>query len=325
MRIFQALRHAALAAALSLGAAAAATAAYPDKPVRLVVNFTPAGPLDLLARLVAERASRELGQTVIVENRAGAGGNIGADVVAKSAPDGYTLLITTDTLATVNPFVYASMPADPFKDLQPVALTGTFNQVLVVQPSLGVRNLADYMAYLRQHGGTYASAGNATPGHLTFESLRQALDLDVTHVPYRGTAPAVNDLLGGQVEAGFLVVPGVLQHIQAGKLVPLAVSGAQRDAALPDVPTIAESGLAQVRDFDTSFGYLLMAPAGVPDEAVQAWQRVLARIYASPEFLERLAALDIAPTFSDAQQAAQWMRTRAARWEKVVAAAGIKP
>ncbi|MCK9509662.1 MAG: tripartite tricarboxylate transporter substrate binding protein [Pigmentiphaga sp.] len=304
-------------------AAPNAHAEYPSKPITLVVNFTAGGPLDIEARLIAQHASRLLGQSVIVENRPGAAGNIGAGAVARAKPDGYTLLITTDTLATVNPHVYPSMPFDPIKDFRPVALAGAFGQVMVVRPELEVPTLDALLAQAKANPMAYATAGSASPGHLTFEMFNQAADLDLTHIPYRGNAQATNDLLGGQVETGFLAIPGVLPHIQQGKLVALAVSGQERDPALPDVPAVAENQQAGLRDFDARFAYLVLMPAETPDAIVDRWEEVLGEVFQDEAFQERLASLGIRPPFAGRQAATDWVDTQSEKWAKVVQQANI--
>lgn len=309
-------------AGAALALAAPAHAQYPDQPVHLVVNFSAGGPLDIEARLLAQHASKLLGQPVIVENRAGAAGNIGADSVARAAPDGYTLLMTTDSVATVNPFVYRDMPFDPARALHPIGLAGAFSQALVVRPELGVKTVDEFIALAKSRPLSFSTAGNASPGHLTFEMFNQTAGLELTHVPYRGNAQATTDLLGGQVDAGFLAVPGVLQYVKQGKLVALAVSGDQRDPALPDVPTVREAG-GSLQSFDARFAFILMSPAGMPDAIAGRWRGVLEKVFAEPSFLQRLDALGIRAPFGDARTATAWIQEHASTWSTVVKHAGI--
>lgn len=310
-------------AGVALALAAPAHAQYPDKPVRLIVNFSAGGPLDLEARLFAQQASKLVGQPIIVENRPGVAGNIGADWVSRADADGYTLLMTTDTVATVNPYVYKNMSFDPSKALRELGLMGAFSQVLVVRPELGVKTLQDFIAQAKSRRMSFSSAGNASPGHLTFEMFDQATGIELTHVPYRGNAQATTDLLGGQVDAGFLAVPGVLQYVRQGKLVPLAVSGKQRDPALPDVPTVSEAIGGSLQSFDARFAFLLMTPASVPDAIANRWQDIVEKISGDPSFLQRLDMIGVRSPFGGHRAAVQWVQNHAQAWSKVVKQAHI--
>jgi len=311
-------------AAAALAAPFAAThAAYPDKPIRLLVNFAPGGPLDLEARVIAEQAGKLLGQTVVVENRSGASGNIGAQAAAQAAPDGYTLLMSVDTVYTVNPLVFSNTNPQ-VTAMRPLSLAGTFNLALAVRPELGVKTLPEFLAYARKHPVTYSSAGHASPGNLAFEKLKLATGINATHVPYRGNAPATHALLSGEVDAGFLAVPGMLPHVQAGKLLPLAISGGDGDPDLPSTPPIRKAGQSGLDDYDVKFGFVIMAPAGLPDTVARVWEDVLDRIYAQPAFLKRLAAQGIHPPFAGAEAAQKWVRAQTQIWSTVISQAHIR-
>ncbi|KGD95992.1 ABC transporter substrate-binding protein [Achromobacter sp. RTa] len=312
------------AALLAAGSAAAAPSDYPARPIRLVVNFPPAGPLDLEARAIAQHAGKILGQTVIVENRSGASGNIGAQSVAQAAPDGYTLLMTLDTLMTVNPFIFKGLDQEVTRRLEPLSLAGSFGLALAVRPELGIGTLDEFLGYAKSHPITYASAGYGSPGNLAFEKLRLAAGMEVAHVPYRGNAPAVNALLGDQIQAAFLAVPGVLPHVKAGKLRAIAVSGKERDADLPDVPTAAQSGVAGLKDYDVAFAFLVMAPKGTPGSIARVWEKTLAQVYALPEFQQSMAALGMRGPFAGRDEAQAWVRREALGWKGVIEKAGIK-
>ncbi|QEZ45071.1 tripartite tricarboxylate transporter substrate binding protein [Cupriavidus oxalaticus] len=294
--------------------------AYPSRPVRIIVNFPAGGPLDTVARLVAERAGRDLKQPVVVENRAGAGGNVGAEAAARATPDGYTLLMSTDTLVTVNPFAYRKMSFDPVRDLQPVGLAGTFNQVLVTHPAIKVASLDKFLAMAKAQDLSYASAGIASPGHIAFEMLKARTQIQGTHVPYKGNAPALSDVLAGQVPAGFLATPTAVQYIRSGKLVPLAVSGLRRDPLLPDVPTVAETG---VSGFDAEFAFVMLVPSGTPAPIRTRWEQQLKTIFADAGFQKKLLAQGVRPQATDGAQATAWLAAGSKRWGELIRKLGV--
>jgi tripartite-type tricarboxylate transporter receptor subunit TctC len=256
-----------LIAALVAVAACASAQNYPNKPIRLVVPFPAAGTTDILAREVGQRLSVTLGQPVVIDNRPGAGGNIGADIVAKSAPDGYTLLMATVGTHAINASLYSNMPYDHIKDFTPVVLVAGVPNVLEVTPSLPVKTVADLIKLAKEKPGqiNFASSGNGTSIHLSGELFKSMAGVDMTHVPYKGSAPALVDLVGGQVQVMFDNVPSSIEQIKAGKLRAVAVTSAQRSPALPDVPTIAESGLP---GFEASAWFGIVAPAGTPAAVV---------------------------------------------------------
>lgn len=307
--------------ASALIAAGAAAQEFPSKPVKIVVNFAVGGPLDLMARTFAQQLGERTKQTVIVENTPGAGGNLGAQAVARAPADGHTLLFTAENAITVSPLVYPRMGFDPRKDLEPVSLVGAFEQALVVHPGKGIRTLDDLIERGKAGQLTYASAGNGSPGHLAFLAFGRRAGMQPTHIPYKGNAPAVVDLLAGQVDAGFVVVGGVRPHVQSGKLMALAVSGKERRPDLPQVPTIAESGFA---DFSIAYGYLIMLPKGAPDAVKHYWQTQLQVMLRTPSVVERLKELDTRVINGDAAAARTWLDESATRWSAALKDSGIR-
>jgi tripartite-type tricarboxylate transporter receptor subunit TctC len=287
-------RRPAIAALLALtlfGAAAPAAwaQAWPNKPLRVVVNFPPGGAADVIARSVAAPLQDALGQTVVVENRGGSGGNLGGDVVAKSPPDGYTLLMSSGGMVSVNPHIYAKMPFDPAKDLTPVAAAARVLVFLVVRTDFPANNVQEFLADLKANPGkrSFGSPGNGSSPHLAAEMMKAQAGVFAVHVPYRGAAPALTDLLAGQID--FLFDPGIgLPHVRTGKLKMLAVGSPKRTPLFPDVPTLDEVGLKGF-DADTVFGFY--APAGTPAEVVDRLNREINRILGTPALRERIAAL----------------------------------
>lgn len=277
----------ALAAAACTGTAQAQ--AWPAKPIRLVVNFPPGGAADQIARAVGVPLAEALGQPVIVENRAGANGNIGGEAVAKAAADGYTLLMSSGGMVSVNPHIYARMSFDPARDLVPVAAAARVLVYLLVRPDLPVQNIAEFIAYLKANPGrlSYGSPGNGSSPHLAGEMMKSQAGVFAVHVPYRGAAPALQDLLAGQID--YFFDPGIgLNQVRAGKLRLLAVGSPKRSPAFPEVPTLAEAGLPGF-DADTVFGFY--APAGTPAEAIARLNREINRILLTPPLRERMLAL----------------------------------
>ena len=276
------------AAALALAGSALAQP-WPSRPVRLVVNFPPGGAADVIARTVAVPLGESLGQTVLIENRPGAGGNIGADAVAKSTADGYTLLVSSGGTISINPHLYAKMPFDPAKDLQPVAAAARILVFLVMRPDLPPKDIGEFIVYVRANPGrlSYGSPGNGSSPHLAGEMFKSAAQLYATHIPYRGAAPALTDLLGGQID--FMFDPGIgLTHVRNGKLRLLAVGSPRRSPLFPDVPTLAEAGL---KDFDADSVFGFYAPSGVPQEIVTRLNREINRALQTPAVRERITAL----------------------------------
>jgi tripartite-type tricarboxylate transporter receptor subunit TctC len=311
-------------ALLMVGASVAAPAEYPTRPIRLIVNSAPAGPVDICARAIATYAGKLLGQTVIVENRPGAAGIIGAKVVAKSVPDGHTLLMTLDTLLTVNPYLYKRLANDVIPHLEPLSIAGSFGLALTVRSELGVDTVHDLLRYARSHPITYSSAGYGSPGNLAFEKFKQITGIDATHVPFGGSPGAINALLGDQIQAGFLSASAVQPHIKAGKFRALAISSRELDPDLPGVPVMAQLGLEPLKDFEAAFAFLVMAPRGMSRDIAAKWDETLAQVYASPEFQASIASLGMRAPFSGHAVAKEWVQTQAGSWAEVIESAGIK-
>ena len=309
----------ALAAGLATVPSIATAQAYPSKPVRVVVSTVP-GPLDAFARIICDKIAASLKQPLVVENRAGAGGNIAAEQVGKSSPDGYTLLFSIDTTFTVNPSIYKKLPFDPGKDFAVISVPVTYGQMLAVHPSVTANSVPELVALAKRRPLNYASGGNGTPSHLSSAYFLATAGIDMTHVPYKGTGQSVVDVVAGQVNTIFAVTTGVLPHVKAGKLRALAVSSASRSALVPDVPTIAEAGYP---GFDASFAYAFLAPAGTPDDIVQALNREVKKAMASPDVQEKNRFADYADTAMDARQSGAWLKDSRERWAKVIQRAGI--
>jgi len=310
--------------ALLLAASAVQAQSYPSKSVRLVVPFPPAGGNDVFARIVAQKLSEAWKQEVLVENRPGAGGSLGTEFVAKSPADGYTLLLGhTGTLA-INPALYPNIGYEPSRDFAPVGMLASAPLVLVVNPKTSIRTVGDIIAQSIANPVrlTYASAGSGTGSHLSGELLQSITGIRLTHVPYKGTAPAITDLLGGQVQMMFSVIPTALPQIKAGKLRAVAVTSAKRMPQLPDVPTVAESG---VPGFESTLAYGILAPRGTPAAVLQEIQAQIARIKATKEFRDRVdfeGAVVLEGTSADF---AALIREQAEKWGKVIRTSEIKP
>jgi tripartite-type tricarboxylate transporter receptor subunit TctC len=284
------IRRSLLALALCAGLVPTAMAqAWPSKPVKLVVNFPPGGAADQLARMVGQPLSDALGQPVVIENRSGAGGNIGGDAVAKSPADGYTLLMSSGGMVSINPYLYARMPFDPAKDIVPVASVARIAVYLVTKPDLPAKNVPEFVAHLKANPGklSFGSPGNGSSPHLAAEMLKSMTGTFATHVPYRGGGPALQDLLGGQFD--FWFDPGVgLPHVRTGKLKLLAVGSPKRSPLFPDVPTLDEAGL---KGFDADSYFGLYAPAGTPAEVITRVNTEVNKILANASIKERIVAL----------------------------------
>jgi len=305
---------------LALSATTAALAqSWPQKPIKVIAPYPPGGPSDLVMRTAAERIQAILKQPIVIENMPGAGGNIGAAAVARAAPDGYTFLIATDTLLTVNPHVYKTMP---FKldDLKPVSVLSSFSQTLVCNPSLGVKTLSELIAKSKTTSLSYASGGAGVPGHLSTELLLNMTGMQMVHVPYKGPAPAMQDVLANQVPCGLLAGPTVLPHVRSGKLMALAVSGQERSPTLPDVPTIAEAG---VKGYEADFSLILLAPKQVPDDVVGKFRQAVVEALRTPEATERLKATDQTVIGSTPEVAASKIAKDNAKWGVVARKIGL--
>ncbi|HEV2976540.1 MAG TPA: tripartite tricarboxylate transporter substrate binding protein [Casimicrobiaceae bacterium] len=317
------VQRAALFVLLALSAAAAAAQPYPSKPIRLVVPFPAGGTTDILAREVGQRLSLSLGQPVVIDNRPGAAGNIGSELVAKSAPDGYTLLMATVGTHAINPNLYARIPYDHVKDFAPVVLVAGVPNVLEVTPSLPVHSVADLIKLAKEKPGqiNFASSGSGTSIHLSGELFKTMAGVDMTHVPYKGSAPAITDLIGGQVQVMFDNLPSSLQQIKAGKLRAIAVTSAQRAPALPDIPTIAESGLP---GFEATSWFGIVAPAGTPPTIIARINADVNQWLQSPEAKEKLLAQGAVAAGGSPEQFAAYIHTETEKWARVVKASGAK-
>ena len=309
----------AIAGCLLAASGAVLAQGYPAKPVRVIVSTVP-GPLDTFARLVLDKMSASMKQPMVVENRAGAGGNIAAELVSKQPADGYTLLFSIDTTFTVNPSVYKTMPFDPEKDFATISVPVTYGQMLAVHPSVPANTVAELVALSKQKKLNFASGGNGTPSHLSGALFLATTGIDMTHVPYKGTGQSVVDVVAGQVETIFAVTTGVLPHVKAGKLRGLGISSTQRSPLAPEIPTIAESGYP---GFQALFAYALMAPAGTPDDIVLSLNREVQRALALADVAEKNRGFDYAPTGLDPKGSAAWLKENRERWAGVVKRAGI--
>lgn len=312
-----------LAAALTLAALPAALAQerYPSRPIRMIVPFTAGTGIDILARIIGQKLSERLKVPVVVENRAGASGNIGTEAVAKSAPDGYTLMMTASTIVQ-NAALSRSVPYDPVRGFTPIGLAAIGNMALVVHPSVPAKSVAEFVALAKAQPGrlNYASPGNGTPHHLAMELFKLNFGIDITHVPYKGTAGAVTDLLGGQVQAMFLPVHVALPQARSGKLRILAAGGSRRSPVTPDLPSLAEEG---VRDIDVDIWYALFGPAGLPREIVSLLNVEMAAILAQSEVRDNLQKQGLNPVTGTPEELARLVETDLERWARVVRAAGI--
>jgi tripartite-type tricarboxylate transporter receptor subunit TctC len=300
-------------ATLAMPLCVAAQSSWPDKPIRIVLPFPPGGPSDMVIRLAADKMQVSLKQTLVIENRAGAGGNLGASEVARAAPDGQTWLWGTDTLVTVNPHVYKSM-GFKVEDLTPVTIGTQFNQTLVCNPALGVKTLRELVAKAKAEKLSYASGGAGVPGHLSMELLQSMADFEMVHVPYKGPAPATQDVIGNQVPCGLLAGPTVLPHVRAGKLVALAVSGSKRSPTLPDVPTIAEAG---VPGYQADFSLVMFAPTGTPEAIVARMRQAFVDALNQSDVTEKLRAGDQTVVGASPAQAAALLAADSKKWGEV--------
>ena len=296
---------------------------FAGKQFRIIVPFPAGGPTDIVARPLAQMLGDDFKAIVVIDNRAGAGGSIGAEAVARSAPDGQTLLVGTVGTQAINPALYPKLPYDAVRDFTPIALIALAPVAVVVHPSQPVSNLADLVALAKRMPGklNYGSAGAGTPGHLTGEMFKTAADIDIQHVPYKGSAPAVIDLIGGQIQIMFDPLQSVLSNVQAGKLRALAISSRTRSAALPGVPTIAESGY---EGFETTAWWGVFAPAGVAEAVTAVLASEIERIVRSDVFRSRLEPLGVLPSAISGDAFAKFQHSELAKWGKAVRDAGIR-
>jgi tripartite-type tricarboxylate transporter receptor subunit TctC len=302
-------------------AAPASGQGYPSKPVRVIVTFPPGSTPDIVGRALASRLQEAMGQPFVVENRSGAGGNVGADAVAKAAPDGYTLLVSTNGVFAINKALYKSMPFDPDRDLAALSLLATAPQMLVVHPSLGLKNFKDFIEYAKRNPGklSYGSVGAGSASHLTMELLKNEAGVDLVHVPYKGFPPAVTDMLAGNIHAMFAIVPGVLPHVKAGKMNGLAVTALKRSALAPDVPSVAELGVPQLE----SLAWIgLGAPAGLPRDVADRITSETVRGMQRPEVREFLGKQGFEVVAGSPQEFSRWIQAESAKWTRVIRASG---
>ncbi len=312
-----------LAASLALAAPGFALAqAWPTKPVKIVVPFAAGGATDVVARLLAQRLTEAWGQSVVVENRTGAGGNIGADVVAKAAPDGYTLLLTSGAIVTASQHMYKSMPFDPAKDLVAITNVATGPQLIVVAPTVQAKDLRELIAYAKANPGklNYGSAGIGAQTHLAAENFAYAAGIELTHVPYKGESAAITDLMGGQVQLATANFAAAVALVREGKIRALAVTSKERNPQLPDVPPVADT----LPGFESAGWFGLMAPTGTPKEVIEKVARDSARSIHTDEFRARLAQLGMEPVGNTPADFTVAIREQSARWAKVIKERNIK-
>jgi tripartite-type tricarboxylate transporter receptor subunit TctC len=298
----------------------AASTDYPVKPITVVVAFPPGAPEDFIVRLIADPFQAVMKEALIAENHAGAGGNIGAELVARAPTDGYTLLATIDTVVTINPSLYRKLSFKPQSDLRPVIYLASTAQTLVCHPSVPVKTVADLIAYAKTHSIDYASGGQGTPGHMAMELFMAATATKMNHIPYKGPGPATQDILAGVVPCGFLATPVVMPHVRGGKLIALGVTSAKRMAMAPEIPTIAESG---VPGYEASFGETLLAPRDTPDAIVKQLNAALTQILQRPDVRDRMLAVSLDFTPNSPGEAAARLKAEAVKWHAVVDRLGL--
>ena len=309
-----------LALCTALGTVAAHAETYPSRPVTLVVPSGPAGAVDSVARVLAQHLGQQIGQTIVVDNRAGAGGNIGTDFAAKAPRDGYTLLMAASSSQTINPVLYSKIPFDPIKDFEPISLIATAPYALVVNPKLPASTVAELIQLAKKQPLYYGSAGNGSLNHLLGEMLKSSAGIDMTHVPYKAVAAAAADTVSGQVQLLFGSLPGVMPLVRSGQLRALAVATSQRTKLAPDLPTIGET----VPGFQATAWYGLMAPAGTPRAVLDKLQAATAKVLTSKEFADTLAKQGVEIMGSTPQQFKALIVQDLAMWSKVVKTSGAK-
>lgn len=312
----------ALALFLPFAQAQAQAANWPARPIKLVVGYAPGGATDVVARLVAVKLGEQLGQPVVVDNRSGANSNVGAEAVAHAPADGYTLYVFT-IANTINASLYDKLGYDPQKDFEPIGLIAKIPNILVVNPKLPIKTVADYVRFAKEspNGVTFASSGSGSSIHLSGEMFKMYAKLNMLHVPYRGSAPAVTDLLGGQVQSMFDNTPSSLPHVKAGRLRAIAITSAQRSPLLPDAPTVAESGYP---GFDVQSWFSLAAPTGTPQPVIARVNAALNQVLAAPEMRQRLLDLAATPEPGTPEQLRSFIAAETRRWHEVVKQSGAK-
>jgi len=310
-------------AALAISASALAQG-YPAKPVRMIVAYPPGGGTDIVGRVVAQKLGESLGQSVVVENRGGASGNIGTELAARAAPDGYTILMGNVAPNAINVSLFKNLPFDPVADFVPVSLVASTPNILVVHPSTPARTVKEVIALAKAKPGTlnFASAGVGSSSHLAGELFRILAGADIVHVPYKGAGPAMVDVLSGQVQLYFATMPAAMPHVKSGKLAPVAVTSSRRSQALPDLPTTAEAG---VPGYEASTWYGVLAPAHTPAAVIARLHENIVRILAVSETRARLADQGFEPVGSSPEEFGAYIKSEIAKWEKVIGDAGIRP
>ena len=310
-------------AIIALCAAKAFGQDYPIKPVRLIIPFAPGGSNDILGRMIGTKLAEAMGQQVVIDNRAGAGGSIGVELAAKSAPDGYTLVIGHIGTLAVNPTLYKKLPYDPIKDLQTISMLAKVANIMVVHPSLPAKSVRELIALAKAKPGmlVYGSGGNGGAGHLATEYFKLMAKIDIEHIPYKGTAPAIIDLLAGQTQLVFGGIPGIGGHIRNGRLRALGVSTSKRLTIFPEVPTVAEAG---VPGYEATQWYGVLAPAGTPHWVVARLNREIVHTLQNPQIQQRLADDGSEPLASTPEEFTAFIKSEIARWAPVIKAAGIR-
>jgi tripartite-type tricarboxylate transporter receptor subunit TctC len=298
----------------------ASAQSFPQRPIKIVVDRPAGVPHDILARALSERLSGSLKQAIIVDNRVGAGGNLATEFVARSTPDGYTLLIALDTTLTVNPTLYKNLSINPQADLRPLTIMATSSSMLVVHPSLPINSVAEFVAYAKANPISYAHGGHGSPGHLIMELFRTLAGFPATPVPYRGNAQLSADLAAGQIKVGFVGMGGVLEHVRTGRLRGLAISAAKRSSLVPDVPTIAEAGY----DFQRENYFLLLAPAATPEPAAAVIEREVRSALQAPDFIKRFHAQNMEIVASSSAMAKARIEADTTLWARVIKDTGMK-
>lgn len=324
MRMASALTAVSLWLGAGLISAAAAAGAYPDRPVKLIVPFPAGGATDLMARSLAQGLGEKLGQTVVVENRGGAGGAIGAEAVATAAPDGYTLLYSTMGVLTINPSLYPRLRYDPRRSFAPVSLTNLTSNLLVVNPGLKVNSVAELAELARQRPGelTFSSSGNGTTSHLAGEMFKTAAHADIRHIPYKGTSGAINDFLAGRISMMIDTSSNFIEQVRQGKVRALAVTSRQRLAALPDVPSMSET--PGFEDYEVSLWSGVLAPAGTPRPVIDRLNADIKAVMTSPQMVERMAGYGIQTTYSTPEAFAERIRVDTAKWARIIEQSGAR-
>jgi tripartite-type tricarboxylate transporter receptor subunit TctC len=309
--------------AVALAATCAQAQSWPSRPIKMIVPFPAGGPTDVMTRVLSDKIGQVLGQPVVVENRPGAGGSIGADLVAKSAPDGYTLLMATGSTHSVGPYLQ-KLPYDPNKDFTPVVYVGYATNILLVSPKLGVNNVRELIEYAKKEPGrlTYATSGIGSVAHLTSEMFGAMAGVKLTHVPYKGTQLSINDMISGQVGILFDNVMTAKPHMDSGRLKGIAISSRERSSIVPDIPTVSESGLP---GFDSTNWFGVFGPAGLPKAIVDRVDAELNRILSDPAIKERFHTLGFEITGGHPADLAKIMRSEAEKWSKVIRDANVKP